>query len=55
MVSITTVSKFKTNTAEQLRVSIPKEVVNKMCLVGKEKALWRMKGSKVILEFFKNE
>lgn len=51
MTSITKINKIRTNTSDQLRTTIPKEVKDKFNLKGKEKVLWEIKNKKVSITF----
>ncbi len=55
MASITKVSKVKTNTSDQFRTTIPKEVIDKFRIKGTEKILWSLKAKKISLFFIQDE
>lgn len=55
MTSITTVYRFRTTTADQMRVSIPKEIIDRFKLKGNEKTMWEIRGSRVRISFLKND
>ena len=53
MTSITKINKFRTNTGDQMRVTIPKEIADKFKLKKSQKVLWQTDGRKVTVRFLK--
>ena len=53
MASMTKINKIRTNTADQMRTTIPKEVKDKFHLKGDEKVFWEVNKGKIVISFFK--
>lgn len=53
MASLTKIHKIKTNTAYQIRTTIPKEIIDKFNLQGKEEVLWEAKNKEVTITFLR--
>ena len=53
MASLTKINKIRTNTADQMRTTMPKEIIDRFNLQGKEKVLWEIKNKRVTITFLR--